>query len=145
MPVVVDSEGATRKIQWKVELEMLDYHHYLPIFFEGLREPSEPAKFLADRGCDELIVGGKDKILPVLPQLIIPIKNALQTKSKQIVVKTLRKIQLLVKSSDATAEALVPYYRQILPVMNLLRHRNKNLGDGIDYSQKSNDNVGDLI
>ena len=60
-------------------------------------------------------------------------------------VKTLKKIQLLVKSSDAVAEALVPYYRQILPVMNLLRHRNKNLGDGIDYSQKNNDNVGDLI
>ena len=103
---------------------MLDYHHYLPIFFEGLKEPSEPAKFLSDRGCDELIEGGKDKILPVLPQLIIPIKNALQTKSKEIVVKTLKKIQLLVKSSEAVAEALVPYYRQILPVMNLLRHRN---------------------
>jgi len=43
------------------------------------------------------------------------------------------------------AEALVPYYRQILPVMNLLRHRNKNLGDCIDYSQRNNDNVGDLI
>jgi len=81
MPVVVDFEGALRKIQWKVELEMLDYHHYLPIFFEGLSEPSEPAKFLADRGCDELILGGQDKILPVLPQLIIPIKNALQIKS----------------------------------------------------------------
>ena len=155
MPVVVDFDGATRKIQWKVQLEMLDYHHYLPIFFEGLKEPSEPSKFLADRGCDELIEGGKDKILPVLPQLIIPIKNALQTKNKEIVVKTLKKIQLLVKSSEAVAEALVPYYRQILPVMNLLRHRNskyickyyslekflthiffitENLGDGIDYS-----------
>lgn len=92
MPVVVDFDGASRKIQWKVEIEMLDYHHYLPIFFEGLREPSEPAKFLADRGCDELIKGGKDKILPVLPQLIIPIKNALTTKNKEIVVKTLKKI-----------------------------------------------------
>ena len=77
MPVVVDFEGATRKIQWKVQLDMLDYHHYLPIFFDGLKEPMEPAKFLADRGCDELIEGGKDKILPVLPQLIIPIKSAL--------------------------------------------------------------------
>ena len=46
---------------------MLDYHHYLPIFFEGLREPNDPSKFLADKGCDELIIGGKDKILPVLP------------------------------------------------------------------------------
>ena len=60
-------------------------------------------------------------------------------------MRTLRKIQLLVKSSDAVAEALVPYYRQILPVMNLLRHRNKNLGDGIDYAQKNNDNIGDMV
>lgn len=80
LPVVVDFEGATRKIQWKVEIDMLDYHHYLPIFFEGLREPDEPMKFLADKGTDELILQGKDKILPVLPQLIIPIKLAMQTK-----------------------------------------------------------------
>jgi hypothetical protein len=61
------------------------------------------------------------------------------------VVKTLNKIQLLVKSSDAVAEALVPYYRQILPVLNLLRHRNKNLGDMIDYGQRKGDNLGDVI
>ena len=47
--------------------------------------------------------------------------------------------------SDTIGEALVPYYRQILPVMNLLRHRNKNLGDAIDYAQKNGDNVGDMI
>ena len=92
MPVVVDFDGAVRKIQWKVDLDMLDYHHYLPIFFEGLREPSEPSKFLADKGTDELIVGGKDKLLPVLPQLILPIKAALQTKRNDVVVKTLKKI-----------------------------------------------------
>ena len=80
LPVVVDFEGASRKIQWKVEIDMLDYHHYLPIFFEGLREPEEPMKFLADKGTDELILNGKDKILSVLPQLIIPIKLAMQTK-----------------------------------------------------------------
>ena len=92
MPVVVDFDGADRKIQWKVAIEQLDYHHYLPLFFEGLREPTEPSKFLADRGIDELIQGGGDKILPVLPQLIIPIKSALNTKRKDVVVKTLKKI-----------------------------------------------------
>ena len=92
LPVVVDFEGASRKVQWKVEIEMLDYHHYLPIFFEGLREPEEPMKFLADRGSDELIQHGGDKILPVLPQLIIPIKMAMQTKRQEVVVKTLKKL-----------------------------------------------------
>ncbi len=90
---------------------MLDLQHYLPVFFEGLRESEDPMKFLADAGSDELITNGKDKILPVLPQLILPIKKALQTKKLDVVVKTLKKIQLIVKASDAVAEALVPYYR----------------------------------
>ena len=54
MPVVVAFTGASRKIEWKVKIDMLDYHHYLPIFFEGLREQTEPSKFLADKGIDEL-------------------------------------------------------------------------------------------
>lgn len=89
----------------------MDYHHYLPIFFHGLRETQEPYKFLADQGLNALIQFGKEKVLPVLPQLIIPIKEALSTKNHEIVVKTLRKLQALVKVSDAVAESLVPYYR----------------------------------
>jgi hypothetical protein len=92
LPVVVAFEGATRKVQWKVDIEVLDYHHYLPIFFEGLREPDEPMKFLADKGTDELIEKGPDKILPVLPQLIIPVKLAMNTKHQEVVVKTLKKL-----------------------------------------------------
>ena len=107
-----------------MDVGLLDYHHYLPIFFHGLRETEDPFRFLADQGLASLIAQGKDKILPVLPQLIIPIKEALSTKSTEIVVKTLRHLQELVKSSDVLAESLVPYYRQILPVMNLLKHRN---------------------
>lgn len=42
-------------------------------------------------------------------------------------------------------EALVPYYRQILPSFNLYKNRNINLGDGIFYSQQKRDNIGDLI
>ena len=135
---------------------LLDYHHYLPIFFHGLRETEDPFRFLADQGLASLIAQGKDKILPVLPQLIIPIKEALSTKSTEIVVKTLRHLQELVKSSDVLAESLVPYYRQILPVMNLLKHRNGNhslilyshavnIGDKSDYGQKKKQNIGELI
>jgi hypothetical protein len=80
LPVVCSFSGATRSIEWKVNIDMLDYHHYLPVFFEGLREQADPCRFLADKGCDDLISKGGDKILPVLPQLILPIKNALQTK-----------------------------------------------------------------
>lgn len=30
--------GAHRKLAWKVEIAKLDFHHYLPVFFDGLRE-----------------------------------------------------------------------------------------------------------
>lgn len=103
LPIVVDFTGAQRKVKisrpysyqiaWKVEVHLLDYHHYLPIFFHGLRETDDPYKFLADNGLDALLKFGKDKVLPVLPQLIIPIKEALNTKNHEIVVKTLKKLQ----------------------------------------------------
>jgi hypothetical protein len=49
MPITVSFNGAVRNIGWKLEPEHIDYHLYLPIFFEGLRETEEPYKFLADR------------------------------------------------------------------------------------------------
>jgi len=40
---------------------------------------------------------------------------------------------------------LVPYYRQILPIFNIYRNSNLNLGDKIDYSQRKKLTLGDLI
>ena len=60
----------------QVEIEKLDYHHYLPIFFDGLREKKDPYRFLAVQGVFDLLEHGGAKILPVIPQLILPIKGA---------------------------------------------------------------------
>ena len=107
----------------QVDIEKLDYHHYLPIFFDGLREKEEPYRFLAvqvtdapphagstvahattcararpasrvalrhglppcrhgsparlfswvSQGVFDMLENGGSKILPVIPQLIIPI------------------------------------------------------------------------
>lgn len=54
-------------------------------------------------------------------------------------------LQKLVTSADMVGEALVPYYRQILPIFNLYRNSNVNLGDKIDYAQQKGLNLGDLI
>lgn len=58
---------------------------------------------------------------------------------------TLKKIQKLVTAGDMIGEALVPYYRQLLPVMNMFKQKRKNIGDKIDYSQRKNENLSDLI
>ena len=60
-------------------MENLDYHYYLPLLFDGLRETKHPYVFIATNGIEDLLSkGGSKKILPVVPQLIIPIKSKLQ-------------------------------------------------------------------
>jgi len=88
---------------------------------------------------------GGSKILPVVPQLILPIRDALDTRDVQVVCTTLKVLQHLVISGEMVGEALVPYYRQILPVLNIFKSKNLNSGDGIDYSQQRRENIGDLI
>ncbi len=60
---------------WKQDIKFVDYHHYLPIFFDGLREKMDPYRFLAIAGTFELIEKGPEKIVSVIPQLIIPLKS----------------------------------------------------------------------
>jgi len=144
LPIAIE-HASPIKIAWKIEVNKLDYHHYLPIFFEGIREESHPYRFLAVQGVQDMLEFGQAKVLPVIPQLIIPIKKALNTRNPAIACRTLMILQKLVQCSDTIGEALVPYYRQILPVMNLFKTKNANMGDAIDYAQRKQKNLGDLI
>ena len=83
------------------------------------------------QGIDDLLArGGSKKILPVIPQLIIPIKCkllllmfaspptlnlavALNTRKDSVMCRTLKALQKLVKSADYVGQALVPYYRSL--------------------------------
>jgi len=147
----IQIEHSLGKVLWKVEIHKLDYHHYLPIFFDGLRELEHPYNFLAYEGTRDLLNEGGRKILPVIPQLIIPIKNALNTRDRKVVIKLLKILMQLVQSggneeiSGLIGQALVPYYRQILPVFNIYKNSNRNCGDLIEYGQRKGENIGDLI
>lgn len=90
--------------------------------------------------------------MPVIPQLIIPIKSkhfinlaALNTRDPEIIATMLKIIQKLVLSGEMIGEALVPYYRQILPIFNIFRNSNTNIGDKMEYNQRKRLNLGDLI
>jgi len=137
--------GAQAKIAWKVDVEKLDYHHYLPIFFDGLREKEDPYRFLAVQGTYDMMEKGGAKLLPVVPQLIVPIKTALNTRDPELMATILKVLQVLVLSGEMIGEALVPYYRQILPVCAIFQNNNQNLGDGMEYGQRKRMNIGDLI
>lgn len=152
LPIQIDHGGVANRLAWKVEIQKLDFHHYLPIFFDGLRETEPPFSFVAEQGVMDMLEAGAHKVLPVIPQLIIPIKTALNTRDAHVIVKVLKVLQALVNCDVAVSggagligQALVPYYRQILPVLNIFINKNDNLGDGIDYSQRKRLNMGELI
>eukprot|EP00817_Percolomonadidae_sp_ATCC50343_P007204 CAMPEP_0117423512 /NCGR_PEP_ID=MMETSP0758-20121206/4119_1 /TAXON_ID=63605 /ORGANISM="Percolomonas cosmopolitus, Strain AE-1 (ATCC 50343)" /LENGTH=316 /DNA_ID=CAMNT_0005206741 /DNA_START=22 /DNA_END=972 /DNA_ORIENTATION=- len=145
LPIAIEHKGTGNEIAWKVDEKRLDYHHYLPIFFDGIREKQEPYRFLAVEGTFNLLQAGGSKIVNCIPQLIIPIKTALNTRDPEIICTMLKVIEQLVLSNEMVGEALVPYYRQILPVFNLFKDKNSNTGDAIEYSQRKRLNMGDLI
>lgn len=162
LPIAIDHSGSVPKIQWKVDVEKLDYHHYLPLFFDGLREQEHPYEFLSLEGTLNMLERGGSKILPVVPQLIIPIKVALNTRIPLVMVRVLRVLKKLVladvvgpdggnpvfmppEAQALIGQALVPYYRQILPVFNIFKNFHKDIGDQIDYHQQKDDDLGTLI
>merc|ERR1711869_75658 len=148
LPIQVQHSGIGNKLAWKVDVDKLDYHHYLPIFLDGIREKEDPYRFLAIQGGFDLLEKGGpggSKILPVIPQLIIPLKVALNTRDHGIMCTTLKVLEAIVMSGDMIGEALVPYYRQLLPVFNIFKHSNANIGDLMEYGQRKRLNLGDLI
>ncbi|CAM9893867.1 unnamed protein product [Ascophyllum nodosum] len=150
LPICVDHRANRNGIRWKIRPADLDFHVYLPIFFDGVREASwytveDPFRFLAVQGTLDMIEGAPEKVLPVIPQLILPIKTALNTREPRIICPVLKVLQQMILLSPMVGEALVPYYRQILPVLNLFRGKNNNIGDSIDYNQRSRVNIGVLV
>lgn len=144
IPIAV-RHGAKCGLEWKVEPDKLDYMHYLPIFFDGLFDKTEPYSFLALDGVYDMLRAGRSQVLPVIPQLIIPIRRCLNSRDPEIVCRVLNVIQVLVQCDERIGEALVPYYRQLLPIFNLFKAKNMNIGDGIEYSQRKRENLGDMI
>jgi len=150
LPIQIDHGGVANRLAWKVEIQKLDFHHYLPIFFDGLRETEMPYSFVAEQGVLDMLEAGAHKVLPVIPQLIIPMKVALNTRDRNIIAKILHILQKLVTcdavlpgGSGLCGQALVPYYRQLLPIFNSFVNDNDNLGD--QHSQRKTKSLGELV
>lgn len=124
LPIKMEYLIGGDKISWTVDIEKLDYSLYLPLFFDGLSETQHPYKTFARQGVQDLLSNGGDKIYAIIPQLIIPIKNALNTKNIEVMCTTLKIILQLVNASDLIGPGLVPFYRQLLPVFNAYKIRN---------------------
>ena len=56
--------------------------------------PQDPYRFLAIKGVEDLLAAGGARVLPVIPQLIIPIKTALNTRDPAVMCITLQLLQV---------------------------------------------------
>lgn len=133
------SRGEGRYLHWKVPPQDLDYSHYLPIMFDGwddtncksanlkfdnsiesfsrLCEAEFPYKNISSFAIHDMLNAAGDKVFPIIPQIILPIKRgemvkasivsyfhslhsifnslALRTKNPQVIAATCRVIQHL--------------------------------------------------
>ena len=81
----------------------------------------EPFRTLARQGLGELLAGaGGERVLPVIPQLIMPLRAALSSRDADVVQAGLHALGLLLGGSEGAGRALLPYRRQLLPP--LARH-----------------------
>lgn len=112
---------------------------------------------MAREACLTLIKEGNEaKILSAVPQLVVPLRQALNTRDPETVVgprgidannayitaeqvNTLHVLQLLAKTSPMVGEALVPYYRHLLPIMSIFKPKKRNTWNVIDYAQRKED------
>ncbi|CAF3863639.1 unnamed protein product [Adineta steineri] len=128
LPCTIEHITKGQRLKWFInDLETLNIYYYLPIFTDGLCETKYPYSFIALQGILDLITRASHKIDgETLSKLIVPLKRALYTNDPIVISRVLFVLQNLARGNDgAVGIALVPYFNQILPIINIIRERNE--------------------
>ena len=133
-------------------LAHLDYTVWLPLFFEGLREQKDPCRFLAVTAVKDMLDAGSfEKLEPVVPLLVMPIRLALNTREPGTVRRTIKGLEQLVKvppdprTGRRVGELLTPYFRHFLPIFNLFKSKNSIASSVDDYSRSLGEVMDDIL
>lgn len=131
--------------------------HVLPVPVPAPLQEEYPYQFVASAGTVALIdsAAASGRLLPIVPALIAPLRNALNTRRPPVMLAALGALHQMITSdvraaagagvAPAVARSLIPYLRQLLPVLNIFVTSNRNLGDGIEYGQRKGEVLGDRI
>lgn len=120
IPCRVSHEGRNKNgngLKWNIDLSMLESFNPLAItFFIGLEETSHPYTFLVKEGIKDILAstGARRKIIPILPNLINPIRRGLSSVKRENVVVTLNAMRML---SRLCGKEFIPCFAKILPVV----------------------------
>ena len=148
------NSGSKRTLVWDVPVDELDFAQHLPVFFDGLREEEAPLPFIATQAIDDLLRLAPLKVAAVVPQLVVSLRMALNTRRPAVMRRTIETLTKLVLADTGAAagpggpkiaRALLPYFRQLLPVLNIFAQRFNNKKMGIDDEKRGERKVEDLI
>ena len=146
LPIKVLHSGSTNKILWVTEPDKIDLKQLFPIFVDGLREKVDPYRILAILGAFDIIErNSAEALIENIPLIIQPLKLALNSRDMDIIAVVCKFLIKLLTIHPAVGKQLVPYYRQLLPIFNILKNCNKHLGDKIEYDQQHGLNLGDIM
>ena len=62
IPIAVAHGGGSNAVTWRVDPASLDYHRYLPLFFDGIREIDHPYRLLSVQGAKQLLAVRPEKL-----------------------------------------------------------------------------------
>lgn len=146
LPIKVLHGGSTNKILWVTEPDKIDLKQLFPVFVDGLREKVDPYRMLAILGAFDIIErNSTEALVENIPLIIQPLKLALNTRDMDIISVVCKFLIKLLTLRPETGRHLVPYYRQLLPIFNILKNCNTHLGDKIEYEQQNGLNLGDIM
>lgn len=149
LPIMIEGGkgGGKAGLRWTAPMEDLDFCKYFPLFVDGMREKAFPFSFLAREGAFQLAAFGQrhpDKLVDCLHRVIPALRTNLETRDDGALRDALLLLQQLTQTAGV-GPLLVPYYRQLLPILNLFKSKRRNLGDEIDFRQQRAQDLGEVI
>lgn len=136
------------KLAWSRTLDRADILSFLPLFIEGMLEKTNPYRYVAIHGSNELAaMADVDTLVASLPLIVPGLKKLLESNCRHNIVNALKLIQSLTKTDKKVAYALVPYYRVLLFQCALFRSKKRCTIDKIDYAELKRDGrmVGEIV
>ena len=124
LPIVIKFTGPKQTLRWTKSPVDIDLFKYLPLFINGLTETEYPYDFISEIGSYELIAANPDKLIEVLPEIILSIKKALDSSNRTVIIKGIKIIQKLIETRPDVSVELIPYYKNLLPAF--FKNQRKN-------------------
>jgi hypothetical protein len=79
-----------------------------------------------------------------LHRVVAALRSCLETREFKNLRDALLILQMLARIEGIGAR-LVPYYRQLLPILNMFKNKRRNIGDVMDFQQNKAKDLGEMI